>query len=168
VRDGGTVLRFNGTPIGAATSRWDGAPRWTELTVYRLANGTYMISKIGRSLVAHSPSCPAAQSWRMPSWAEAGEEAKVRRVPCHECQPAIGDRMDPQTLLETTRYTVLRAIGPQTLLASLLRGRAGGHGRTETMAEIVHEVIRQVRKNDSAFAAWWDRTETRQHADGRG
>lgn len=158
VRDGSTVLRFNAAAVGSATSRWDGAPRWTELTVYRLSNGSYLVAKVGRSLVAHSSSCPAAQPWRMPTWAEAGaeDEARTRRVPCHVCQPAVGDQMDPQTLLETTRHSVLRAPGPSTLLAALMRGRTGEH--TGMMAEIVHEVTRQVRANDPTFASWWNQS----------
>lgn len=165
VRNGEQILRFEGTPVAAATSRWDGAPRWTEMTVYRLKSG-YLMAKIGRSLVAHTPSCSKAQPWRMRTWLEGGEEARVQRVPCIECQPAVGDRMDPHTLLETTRYSGIRVMGPATLMTSLLRGRVGD--RSNMMAEIVHEIIRQLRQNDPAFEQWWVSNNHITHADERG
>ncbi len=146
VRDGTKVLRFEADVLATATSKRAGAPRWSELVVYRLPSNAYVISKIGRSLIAHRPECVRVYP-DMPTWLEAGEEATVHRVPCLECLPVVGDQMDPQTVLEATRYTVLRARDPQQLYQALL-------GRTRRLPAIVSEVIKQVQTTDEAFARW--------------
>lgn len=58
----------------------------------------------------------------MPSWLEAGDEALIHRMPCLECLPTVGDEMDPQTILETTRYTVLQARDAEDVRRILVRG----------------------------------------------
>lgn len=150
VRHGAQVLRFQGALLGAASSTRPGAARWSELTVYRLANGNYIIAKVGRSTVAHLESCRRADADRMVRWIEAGEEGRVRRVPCPECQPEVGDRMDPLTLLETSRYTVLQAHNPEDLYQAL-RGTRATEGRPPV---VVSEVLRQVANHDPVYAAW--------------
>jgi hypothetical protein len=122
--------------------------RWSELIVYRLPSKQYVVSKIGRSLVAHKPECGRVYD-DMPTWLEAGEEARIRRVPCLECQPLVGDAMDPQTVLEATRYTVLQARDPEQLFQAL-------HNRSGRPAAIVNDVLVQVRSNDLAFGQWVD------------
>lgn len=146
VRDGEKVLRFEAEVLATATSKRVGAPRWSELVVYRLPSKAYVISKVGRSLIAHTPDCARVYP-DMPTWLEAGEEAQVHRVPCLECFPVVGNEMDPQTVLEATRYTVLRARDPEQLYQALLN-------RTRRPSEIVLEVLRQVQTNDDVFADW--------------
>lgn len=102
------IIEFDGEVLATASSQRPGAARWSELVVYQDVTGTLYLHKIGHTSVAHDPDC-----WRvrpdMPSWLEAGDEATVRRTPCPECRPAIGDEMDPHTRLETQRYRVLRS-----------------------------------------------------------
>lgn len=121
VRDGSRVLRFEADVVASATSHRPGVPRWSELALYRLASGSYIIWKIGRSVVAHRPECYMVKTG-MPSWLEAGEEARIHRMPCLECLPEVGDEMDPQTILETTRYTVLQARDADDVRRILMRG----------------------------------------------
>lgn len=150
VRNGRRVLRFDAVVLAEATSKRPGAPRWTELTVYGMDGGTFMVAKVGRSLVAHAPECPSV-SPRMPTWldaagfAESDGEARVHRVPCIECQPAVGDGMDPQTRLEPTRYSVLQANTPAELVTVLTRDRPAGSA--SQVPPLVVEVLRQVQEN---------------------
>jgi hypothetical protein len=147
VRDGARILRFDADVLATATSCRPGAPRWSELVVYRLTRSKeYVVWKVGRSLVAHRPECHRVYP-EMPTWLEAGEEAQVHRVPCLECQPEVGNEMDPQTVLEATRYTVLRARDPEQLYRVLFN-------RTQRPTQLVTEVIDQVRTHDDAFATW--------------
>ena len=104
----GLLLVFDAELVASASSQRPGVPRWSELNVYRLTSGALILHKIGHSLVAHTPDC-----WRvrqeMPTWLEAGEEGRVHRVPCLECQPTVGNDMDPHTRLETQRFRVYQA-----------------------------------------------------------
>lgn len=141
------MLRFEADVLATATSQRAGAPRWSELIVYRLTQSKqYVVWKIGRSLVAHRPDCSRVYP-EMPTWLEAGEEAQVHRVPCLECLPEVGDHMDPQTVLEATRYTVLRARDPEQLYQALLN-------RTQRPTALVEHVVSQVRMNDAVFDGW--------------
>jgi hypothetical protein len=124
------------------TSYRPGTQRWSELAIYLLPDGTYILSKIGRSLVAHRPEC-ARVTWKMVSWLEAGEEGKVRRVPCVACRPVIGNEMDPHTVLEPSRYSARSAQDAQALLEMLLEGRA-----VDTLPWVVREALVKATASD--------------------
>ena len=147
VRSGRRILQFDAVVLGSATSKRDGVPRWSELVVYGMDGGTYLISKIGHSLVAHTPDCERVTG-RMPTWLEAAAwedsdgEHRVHRVPCLQCQPTVGDAMDPQTRLEPSRYTVMQANTPQELAALLLEDRP-----LSSVPPLVREILRQVESN---------------------
>lgn len=147
VRDGPRVFRFQADVLAAASSHRPGVLRWSEIVIYRLADGQYVISKVGRSVVAHRPECHRVYP-DMPTWLEAGEEAQVHRTGCLECQPEVGNRMDPQTVLEAQRYTVLRARSPEELQAVLVGRREGQFPR------LIRDVLAQVEAKDSAFTEW--------------
>lgn len=122
VRNGREILRFEAQVVAAATSQRPGVMRWSELVVYQLPSNQYVISKIGRSVLAHRPECVLVTDEMVP-WLEAEEEALVHRYPCLVCTPLVGDQMDPQTLLEPSRYTVLRARDGEELREVLTQGR---------------------------------------------
>lgn len=122
VRDGSRLLRFHGQRLAFSSSERPGVQRWSELTLYQTATGEYLIQKVGRSTVAHSPECHYV-THRMPSWLDAREEGRVRRTPCVECQPLVGDDMDPHTRLEPQRYTLLRAATLTEVRNVLTEGR---------------------------------------------
>lgn len=155
VRDGEQDLQFHAAVLGAATSARPGAPRWTELTVYRLPlgdeddqpRGWYVVSKVGFSLIAHDPSCPHARKGRMARVADVVTPGE--RAPCLTCQPNVLT-LEPDTLLETTRHLVLRARTPADLLRVLLQGRPGSP-TPATLIGIVAEAIGQVRRSDPDF-----------------
>jgi len=108
VRDGNRIYTFPGWQVAYSSSERPGVPRWSELTLYRTLSGEFYLQKVGRTTVAHREECRFVNH-RMPSWLDAHEEAKVRRTACAECQPVVGDAMDPHTRLEPQRYTVYRS-----------------------------------------------------------
>ena len=122
VRHGNQIVRFLGRKVCATSSERPGVQRWSELTAYVTASGTWICQRIGHSTVAHDPECPHVTR-RMPSWLEAHEEATVHRTPCPECQPVVGDAMDPHTRLESQRYTILQAESAGALALMLTEGR---------------------------------------------
>jgi hypothetical protein len=71
------------------------------------------------------------------------------RTPCLSCQPNV-ITLEPTTLLERTRYLVLRARTPADLTKVLLQGRPGDP-RPVALTGIVAETIRQVRLADPDF-----------------
>lgn len=152
VRDGGRVLRFQGAVLGAATSQRGSTPRWSELVVYRLTDGTYLISKIGRSTVAHRPSCLRVNH-RMITWgsAPAHGEDRVLRVACRDCRPDLSHGIAADTMLEVTRYRAILAETAESAAQSLQGDRAA-----LLMPQIVRDVLAQCAQVDEAFARYTD------------
>lgn len=89
-------------------------------------------------------------------WLEAGEEGRVRRVPCLECQPPVGDDMDPHTMLECSMHRVLQAWSPQTLAQILLDG-VGRRGRQDPhrLQGMTADLVQQLTSADENFRIWW-------------
>ena len=136
VRDGSRIIRFTGVLIARSSSERPNAPRWSELSLYSMVSGQFMLGKVGRTTVAHDPECPRVTR-RMPSWLEAREEARVRRTPCPECGPVVGDLMDPHTRLEPQRYTAMILPSLDDVVTVLSEGR----GR-EQLPPVIDRLLR--------------------------
>lgn len=158
VRDGDVDLQFHAAVLSATTTARPGAPRWTELTVYRLPlgdednqpRGMYVVSKVGRSTVAHAADCPHARRHQMD---EVGRGPwPGERFPCLTCQPNVLV-FQPDTLLERTRHRVLRARTPADLAKVLMQGRPGDPTPV-ALTGIVAETIHQVRLADPDFDSY--------------
>ena len=50
-RDGEPDLKFNGTLLASAAPNCHGQDRWREYRAYRTAGGSYVFSKVGRSIM---------------------------------------------------------------------------------------------------------------------
>lgn len=152
VRDGGHVLRFQAAVIGAATSQRGSSPRWSELVIYRLLDGNYLVSKIARSTVAHRPECQRVRRWMM-RWAEApgtGED-RVNRVPCVECWPSLRQPWDPDLRLEVTHYQAISAANAESVVSAMRNPKAD---TTLSMPQIVRDVLSQCAQLDEVFARY--------------
>jgi hypothetical protein len=157
-RDGETDITFYAAVLGAATTERPGAPRWTELTVYRRPlsdeidqpHGWYVVSKVGRSTVAHLPTCKRARPRQMTPVSEVPEPGE--RAPCMACQPNV-IALEPGTLLERTRCLVLQARTPADLAKILMQGRPGDP-IPPALTGIVEEIIHQVRTADPDFDSY--------------
>lgn len=128
---------FSGWQLAQASSQRPGVVRWSELYLYRTMGGEYYLQKIGRSTVAHRETCRYVNH-RMPSWLDAGEEGRVHRTACIECQPEVGDRMDPHTRLEPQRYSMRRSRELEGIFEMLAEGRD-----RDTLPPIVARLMRQ-------------------------
>lgn len=152
VRDGGRVLRFRASVLGAATSQRGSAPRWSELVVYRLEDGSYLISKIGRSVVAHRPDCFRVNH-RMQPWSQARhtEEFLGPRAGCRDCRPNLAHGISDDTVVEVTRYRAMYAENAESVAAALEDPLAAA---TLPMPKLVRDVLSQCAASDPNFAAY--------------
>lgn len=152
VRDGARLLRFSGVVLGSATSQRGSAPRWSELVVYRLVDGNYLISKIGRSTVAHRPDCLRVNH-RMVTWGSAAAhgEDRVQRVGCRDCRPDLASGIAADTMLEVTRYRAILAHNAEEAAQSFMGDRAA-----LLMPQIVRDVLAQCAQADPNFSRYAD------------
>lgn len=101
LRDGHRVVYVTGAMLGEADSQSGEEVRWTELTLYRTTRGNYVLQKIGRSDVFHTPECKRQSKGRkydslQGAWdytlatgdAEPDNRTMEERyVPCEDCDP---------------------------------------------------------------------------------
>lgn len=151
VRDGRHVWRFSGRVLGSASSARVDAPRWSELAVYGLLNGSYIRSKVGFSTIAHRPACPLVDR-HMVRWLdlEDATESSRDRVPCVVCQPVVGSGMDPLTMMESNRYTATVARDAEHLGSLLIAGRP-----VDQLPRLVFRVVELCSAADEKFAGYW-------------
>jgi hypothetical protein len=86
VRDGSRTLQFNGKLLGKSSSKRNDSTRWIEFELYRTDSGSYILSRIGVSLVFHGAACALVKRYGL---REASFDALIQNaIPCEECKPS--------------------------------------------------------------------------------
>ncbi len=82
VKDDDQILEFAGELIAASTTRQGTKPRWLELSLYRITDGTgrYVIGRTGRSLVRHRLNGPCNRGIPTPV-----HDLPPHSTPCATC-----------------------------------------------------------------------------------
>lgn len=76
-------IEFEGSRIGwASTERPDQSLRWTEIHIYRTRGGSYVIERLGRSLVYHARGTDCARGRNI-----VGSQISDESEPCEKCRP---------------------------------------------------------------------------------
>jgi hypothetical protein len=85
VRDGSRTLQFNGTLVAESSSERYNSLRWIEFKLYKTENGSYVLSRVGVSLMFHGAACHLVKKYNLQEGpaVELHEEA----VACEECNP---------------------------------------------------------------------------------
>jgi hypothetical protein len=123
VRSADRVLQFAGALIASAsTSVTHAKPRWTEMALYRVDDGTgrYVIQRVGRSRVYHRLGGPCGAGTAAPI-----SELSDDSVPCDRCSPPVLDviRTMPwaKAALEQDRFVAVTCDDAAAVLAQLRR-----------------------------------------------
>ena len=121
VKDGHRLLQFNGKILGKSSSWRRGSTRWIEFELYKTENGSFILSRVGVSLVYHGAACPLVKRYglsEVPS-AELVDDA----LPCEECNPSYEAAL---IFPETHRYWAQVSEDPQAVLEALYKYDQGG------------------------------------------
>jgi len=167
VRDTKEVLEFQGELVTDSSSDDRSQPRWTELVLYRLTDGTqrYVLQVIGRSTVYHAANgCERGVPIPLVDLADRYlDEACTEPIPepCEECRPLDVEAVDPgdptvvkmeidwysayecrdvEELLQRLRLTKGRSIGQFSMPALLLLDRA------KSVDPVIAVALTQVRR----------------------
>ena len=103
VKDGSRTLQFNGRLLGESSSFRRGSTRWIEFKLYKTENGSYILSRIGVSIVFHSPTCSLVKRYGLKEGLV--DELRDDSIPCEECNPAYNM---PIVFPETDSVAVLK------------------------------------------------------------
>lgn len=85
VKDGDRTLQFNGKLLAKSSSKRRDSTRWIEFELYRTESGSYILSRIGVSLVFHGAACTLVKRYGLQE--KSNTALEIGAIPCEECQP---------------------------------------------------------------------------------
>lgn len=85
VRDGDRTLQFNGKLLAKSSSERKDSIRWIEFELYQTESGSYILSRIGVSLVFHGAACALVKRYGLQE--KPSSSLSSGAIPCEECQP---------------------------------------------------------------------------------
>jgi hypothetical protein len=116
VKDGSRTLQFDGALLAESSSQTRNSNRWIEFALYKTTNGSYVLSRVGVSLVFHSATCPLVKKYKLKE--SSPEELSDLAVPCEECYP---DRDLPIVFPEKDRTWAQVSEEPSAVLEALYK-----------------------------------------------
>ncbi len=87
VKDGSRTLQFSGVLLGESSSRRSDSTRWIEFKLYKTDNGSYILSRVGASIMYHTAACALTQRYDLKE--VRVEEKHNSFVPCDVCSPLL-------------------------------------------------------------------------------
>lgn len=105
--------------------------RWVEFALYRSDGGTYVLARVGHSLLYHRPDCVTVGEYDLRIGA-----APADGVPCELCVPAPDDGV---VCPETPRPFAAMYKEPAALVRSLERDGASGRYMTHVAARLMEQ-----------------------------
>jgi hypothetical protein len=85
VKDGDRTLQFNGRLLAKSSSKRRDSVRWIEFELYMTESGSYILSRIGVSLVFHGAACALVKKYGLQE--RSNMELRDDSIPCEECNP---------------------------------------------------------------------------------
>lgn len=121
VKDGARTLQFKGKKLASSSSWRRGSTRWIEFELYKTENGSYVLSRVGISLVYHGAACPLVTRYALTEIpvADIDDEA----LPCEICQAATDA---PLIFPEKPRYWAQVSEEATAVLEALYKYDDGG------------------------------------------
>lgn len=149
VRDGMRLISFSGEVLGESSSRRAGVYRWTDMTLFHTEGGSYVLEKVGRSVMCHDPSCTEVSNLPRFQVEYPGKDPDIDEFQYHECVP---EEYDYTTLLvEENRYWALVTKDPHAVVQALQRWRDG----VVTLPRISKALLEEVATTHPEFNQYW-------------
>lgn len=150
VRDGARRITFDGQLIGSASSRRHDSPRWSEYKLYKTVSDTYVLEKVGRSIVVHMPGCSEiiSQLDRFQNRHPGSDPADGWWF-CENCT-ADGHNITA-LLVENDRSWVTITDDPREVIDALYRRKGGARSLQRISLALLEQASRADDKISSAF-----------------
>jgi hypothetical protein len=146
-------MQLEGDRLASVSSRHsDDQTRWTEMTLYKTDKGSYVLEKVGRSVVTHVPGCSEILG-NIPRFQDAhpGDDPDVGYA-YHLCVPAEYDFT--ALLVEEDRYWAVISTEPGEIVEALYRKQ----GEARFMPRISITLIEEASIHDELLASSWNYT----------
>lgn len=144
VKDGTRLLKFNGKLLGKSSSWRRGSNRWIEFELYKTDNGSYVLSRIGVSVIYHTASCHLVKRYGLQDQlTESISSTEV--VPCDECKPSL---MAEVIFPEKNRYWAQVSEDPNAVLEALYKYDNGG---ARYLTHVAQRLLEQASETDKGI-----------------
>lgn len=144
VKDGTRILKFNGKLLGKSSSWRRGSNRWIEFELYKTDNGSYVLSRIGVSVIYHTASCHLVKRYGLQDQlTESISSTEV--VPCDECKPSL---MAEVIFPEKNRYWAQVSEDPNAVLEALYKYDNGG---ARYLTHVAQRLLEQASETDKGI-----------------
>lgn len=149
VRDGLRLITFEGDLLGQSSSRRPGVSRWTEMSLFLTEGGSYVLEKVGRSVMCHDPRCTEIKDLPRFQAEHPGKDPDTDGFDYHDCVP---DEYDFTSLLvEENRYWSLVTQDPHAVVKALQRWRDG----VSILPRISRALLEEVSITYPEFDDYW-------------
>jgi len=140
VRDGSRTLQFDGELLASSTSRRYDSLRWIEFQLYRTKNGSYVLSRIGVSLVYHGAACQLVKRYKLTE--SSPDVLGADSTPCEECYP---DDTLPVIFPEKDRTWAQVSDEPEAVLEALYKYDNGG---ARYLTNVAQRLLEEASESD--------------------
>lgn len=141
VKDGARTLQFNGRLLGKSSSYRRGSTRWIEFELYRTESGSYILSRVGVSLIYHGAACPLVKRYGLQEIEYQGLAQDA--LPCEECDPTEEAEL---VFPEKYRYWAQVSEDADAVLDALYKYDDGG---ARYLTNVAQRLLEESSKNDS-------------------
>lgn len=149
VKDGHRLLQFDGELLAHSSSWRAGSYRWIEFSLYRTEAGSYVIARIGQSLLYHLRGCKVVSRNALQEAPRSDLELDAH--PCELCQPELQPDF-PIVYPERPRYHAQVCDGPDAVLDALHRyDSAGSRYLTLVAARLLDDASEHDHRLEQAY-----------------
>lgn len=142
VKDGSRTLQFNGKLLAQSSSWRKGSTRWIQFSLYKTENGSYILSRVGASLIYHGAACQSVERYNLD---ESFIRALVKTaIPCQDCSP---NRSLPIVFPEKYRYWAQVSDNPKPILDALYKYNENGARYLTYVAQKLLEIAAENDEN---------------------
>jgi hypothetical protein len=147
VKDGSRTLQFSGKLLAESSSWRRGSTRWIEFALYRTENGSYVLSRIGVSLMYHGAACPLIDRYDLIEGMT--ENLAKDAFPCNICNP---NKTLPIVFPEKYRYWAQVSDNPRPVINALYKyDFVGARYLTGVAIRLLEEASENDEKIDSVY-----------------
>lgn len=147
VKDGSRTLKFSGKVLGQSSSWRKGSTRWIEFSLYKTENGSYVLSRVGVSLIYHGAACPLVKRYALIE--SSIDLLKEDAIPCEECNP---NNILPFIFPEKYRHWAQVSDDPEAVLEALYKyDTSGARYLTNVAQRLLEEAASSDEKIESIY-----------------
>jgi hypothetical protein len=144
IKDGNRTLQFNGRVLAKSTSKRRDSVRWIEFELYQTESGSYILSRVGVSVVFHGAACALVKRYNLQE--ALTSELDLNATPCEECDP---DDSVELVFPEKYRHWAQVTDKPEVVLESLYKYDDNG---TKYLTSVAERLLQEAAKLDSDIA----------------